>query len=256
MKNRKKKVIKSAAAVTMIAATMSLTSCEFMAAFADGMAQGMASYNYYNPYGYDSYNSFDANNSSYPLNSYASWNQAQPIVPLQQQDLYNYAVQVWNDVERQQQQQQQVLYNYAVQVWNDVERQQQELHDNIKNASKQYGFELTEEEILEIMNEANKAYLNEINGTSSLSNSSSNPSGYQGQTSSSQYENMYRKWERIAEGCINNGISGESSPTAACLQNKQTLLDAQKQMKRIRSEAAQNGVYIQQSRWETATGGY
>lgn len=85
-------------------------------------------------------------------------------------------------------------------------------------------------------------------------NSSGNE--YHGSLPQDQYENMYRKWERIAEGCINNGISGESSPTAASLQNKQTLLDAQKQMKRIRSEAAQNGVYIQQSRWETATGGY
>lgn len=79
---------------------------------------------------------------------------------------------------------------------------------------------------------------------------------YQGVLSPNQYEEMYHKYERIVEGCFNNGISGGSSPTAACLQNKQTLLDAQKQMKRIRSEAKQCGVYIQESKWETATAGY
>lgn len=83
------------------------------------------------------------------------------------------------------------------------------------------------------------------------------------------YEDTYRRYERLAESHYNslttlgyrsqnsNGISGGTGGMTnvggSIVTMKMNLLNAQKEMRRVRQEAAQNGVIIQQSHWETAT---
>lgn len=83
------------------------------------------------------------------------------------------------------------------------------------------------------------------------------------------YEDTYRRYERLAESHYNslttlgyrsqnsNGISGGTGDMTnvggSIVTMKMNLLNAQKEMRRVRQEAAQNGVIIQQSHWETAT---
>lgn len=251
---KKKKVIKSAAEVTMIAATMSLTSCEFMAAFAEGLAQGMASYNYYNPYGYGSYNSLTSSYPSYSLDPNVVWNQAVQEVAQQQQTFNNLATQTWNQ---------------AVQ---EVEQERQRLYNNLKNQKKADGSAAyTEEEIQQIMNNTYAEYAKEMGYTSSSQNGSNQ---YNGKLSPSQYEEMYRKYEKSVQdwfngltingskgtdshGNINGTVNSSHYTNGGTYSSAQTgMKNAQKEMRRIREEAAQYGVFIQQSKWETATAGY
>ena len=49
------------------------------------------------------------------------------------------------------------------------------------------------------------------------------------------------------------GFTESDMPTAAYLGNKMGLLNAQKEMRRIRMEADAAGVHIEESKWETAT---
>lgn len=95
---------------------------------------------------------------------------------------------------------------------------------------------------------------------------------YQGKLSPDQYERTYLKWEKSAqdyykyltEGGVrsqdNQGnIQGKTVgqiPGGGYVAWKQGLSKAQSEMRRIRQEAAQYGVIIQQSKWETATAGY
>lgn len=97
-------------------------------------------------------------------------------------------------------------------------------------------------------------------------------SEYKGKLTPEQYEDLYRRFEKSVQSFFNgltlNGYTTEDKqgnikgttvgkmPTAAYLKSKTELRDAQKEMKRIREEAAQYGVIIQQSKWETATAGY
>ena len=83
------------------------------------------------------------------------------------------------------------------------------------------------------------------------------------------YESQYRRYERLAESHYNSlttlgarySNNGNISGTAGNRSNiggnivtlKMNLRDAQKNMRRIRMEAAQQGVTIPQSSWETAT---
>lgn len=83
------------------------------------------------------------------------------------------------------------------------------------------------------------------------------------------YEDTYRRYERLAENHYNslttlgyrsqdsNGISGSTGSMTnvggSIVTMKMNLSNAQKEMRRVRQEAAQNGVIIQQSHWETAT---
>lgn len=70
------KSIKAFMAVTVLAATMSLTSCDVMLDVLGGMAMGMASYN---PYGYNGYTAYTDN--SYLLDpNYAMWQVQNGIV--------------------------------------------------------------------------------------------------------------------------------------------------------------------------------
>lgn len=99
-----------------------------------------------------------------------------------------------------------------------------------------------------------------------------NGSEYKGKLSPDQYQAAYRTYENSAQDYYryltmggvrsqdNNGniqgktvgqISGGNYTTW-----KQGLSRAQAEMRRIRQEAAQYGVTIQQSQWETATAGY
>lgn len=97
-------------------------------------------------------------------------------------------------------------------------------------------------------------------------------SEYKGKLSPDQYEAAYRRYENCAQSCFraltaggvrsqdNNGnIQGKTvgqMPGGSYVSFKQGLSDAQREMKRIRQEAAQYGVIIQQSQWEKATAGY
>lgn len=83
------------------------------------------------------------------------------------------------------------------------------------------------------------------------------------------YEDTYRRYERLAESHYNslttlgyrsqdsNGISGGTGSMTnvggSIVSMKMNLSNAQKEMRRVRQEAAQNGIIIQQSHWETAT---
>ena len=95
---------------------------------------------------------------------------------------------------------------------------------------------------------------------------------YNGKLSPDQYEQAYRRYENSAQSnfnlLTNGGIRSQDShgnitgrtvgqmPGGSYVSAKQGLRKAQEDMRRIRQEAAQYGVIIQQSQWETATAGY
>ena len=117
-------------------------------------------------------------------------------------------------------------------------------------------------------NEANSM---DYNGVSS-DNSVNNDFEYKGKLSLDQYELHYRKWESIAQDyyryLTDGGVRYQDSQgniqgkTVGQLTGgvytewKQGLSKAQAEMKHLRQEAAQYGITIQQSQWETATAGY
>lgn len=239
------KSIKAIVVTMLMGIVFSFTSCDVMM----GMAEGMASYSYYNPYGYGTYSSYG--NMSNSLNPYVVWNQAQQQVAQQQQFVNYTAQQTWN------------------QAKDKVEKEQKALHDNIKNTRKLDGSEFTETEILEIMNNAYSEQNKTLKQSSSLS---SDDSEYKGELSPVQYKETYLRYEKSVESWFNNltnngykgkdsegNITGKTVGTmlgGAYIQNKMGLLETQKDMKQIRLEAIKYGVYIQESKWETATAGY
>lgn len=97
---------------------------------------------------------------------------------------------------------------------------------------------------------------------------------YQGKLSPQQYEEMYRKYEKNvqdwfngltingatstdSQGNINGTVNSNHYTNGGTYTSAQMgLKNAQKEMKRIREEAAKYGVIIQQSKWETATAKY
>lgn len=66
------------------------------------------------------------------------------------------------------------------------------------------------------------------------------------------YEIMYRNWESRARSNYNSLMSASSSGGTYTAQ-KHNLNEAQQEMRRIRTDAAQHGVSISPSQWETAT---
>lgn len=88
-----------------------------------------------------------------------------------------------------------------------------------------------------------------------------------GVSSGGSYQTQYKRWENLAErhynSITNTGaratVNGEHSGTAGSMspsnytQQKKAFRQAQREMARIRTKAAKDGVNIPQSRWETAT---
>ena len=88
------------------------------------------------------------------------------------------------------------------------------------------------------------------------------------------YPEKYRQWEKIAEGWYRNLTTGGVRYTdkndnikgitngnmahvgGAYVRNQRGLAEAQREMKKIREEAARHGIIIPQSRMETATAGF
>ena len=217
----------------MMAALLPLHSCDFMT----GFAQGMASYNYYNPYGWNNYNSYGtvSTNNNYLLDpNYAVWQTQQQMAQT-------------NAVNQQ-------LINQTIQ---QVKKEEDEEYMRMT------GGRISREEWNAIKAQALAEQAKEP--------SFSQPE-YQGKLSPSQYEDAYHRYEKSVQSFFGNltqdgyktvdsqgNITGKTvgqMPTSAYLKNKQELRDAQKDMKRIRLEAAQYGVYIPESKWETATAGY
>lgn len=208
-------------------------------------------------YGTNDYNQimFQSNNMNYSLDPYVIWNQAVQEVQQQQEFINNTAQQTWNQAKEQ------------------VEREQQQLHDQIKNSRKWDGSEYTETEILEIMNNIYAERMgNQSNSNGGNGFDSGGGSEYKGELTPEQYEDLYRRFEKSVQGFFNgltiNGYKTEDKqgnikgttvgkmPTVAYITSERELRDAQKEMKRIREEAARYGVIIQQSQWETARAGY
>lgn len=95
---------------------------------------------------------------------------------------------------------------------------------------------------------------------------------YKGKLSPEQYQEAYRRWENSAQGHYNaltiGGVRSQDSQGnikgqtvgqmagGSYKTHKMGLTKAQNEMRRIRQEASQYGVNIQQSQWETATAGY
>lgn len=104
----------------------------------------------------------------------------------------------------------------------------------------------------------------------SYSSFSSGSGGYSsGGTSGGNYQSQYDMWARRAESNYNSltnlgysatskkgnksGGTLQSMSGSNYVQMKKNLRDAQREMQRIRRNAAHNGVTIQQSPWETAS---
>ena len=117
-----------------------------------------------------------------------------------------------------------------------------------------------------VMNSAGNSY---YTPDMSLSrNSSSSTSGANG----GNYQQQYQRWESLAERHYNsltnlgyrskNSSGSRSGGTlhsmngGTYVQMKKSLREAQREMARIRREAASHGVTIQQSKWETAMVNY
>lgn len=96
---------------------------------------------------------------------------------------------------------------------------------------------------------------------------------YKGEHSPEQYRANYRKWESYAENRIKNltsggyidkdkngNIKGKSNYNyvngIGYMGNQMGLHEIQREMRKIRLEAGKYGVYIEQSKWETATASY
>lgn len=82
--------------------------------------------------------------------------------------------------------------------------------------------------------------------TSLISNSNNSTS-----SSSLDYKSQYQNWERIAERHYNSITNMGSVSHSKYTHMKRSFREAQKEMARIRREAAKNGINIPQSRWET-----
>lgn len=101
---------------------------------------------------------------------------------------------------------------------------------------------------------------------------SGNISSQKSSVGGGNYQSQYDNWERLAERHYNSltnlgysstsssgkkhGSAGGRVSSGNYIQMKRSLREAQSNMRRIRREAASNGVTITQSRWETATVGY
>lgn len=91
-------------------------------------------------------------------------------------------------------------------------------------------------------------------------------------TGFSTYQSRYQQWENRASSVYSSltnlgysvkdksgnrsGGTASSMSSSNYIRQKQLLREAQREMQRIRREAARNGVTIQQSKWETATVSY
>lgn len=91
---------------------------------------------------------------------------------------------------------------------------------------------------------------------------------YTGDLSPSQYQESYKRYEHLAEMWFSNLTTGgvkyedkngnikgitSSDMTRTYVGNQMGLKDAQREMRKIRTEAAKHGVHIAESKWETAT---
>lgn len=232
-------LVKITLMMAAIATLLSLNSC---AEILMGMAAGMSGYNPYgySPYGYN--NSFTPSYSMGSMDYLLDPNYA--IAQTQQQQAQ------MNNVQRQ-------LMDVSVK---QVEQQQYETYLLMTSG----GTSLTYDEWKALaaqsaQENANSDYF-KVMGNSN------------GSLSSSQYRSIYSSYESSARSYYNaltsggvrsqdsNGnISGKTVGQMAggtYTSAKQGLQNAQKEMRRIRLEAAQHGVTIQQSKWETATAGY
>lgn len=94
---------------------------------------------------------------------------------------------------------------------------------------------------------------------------------YKGELSSAQYEARYRRYESLVEGRMRSLTIGgyqyedkngnkkgkvDDIKGYAYMDHQMGMKDAQREMKRIREEAAKYGVHITPSKWETATASY
>lgn len=86
----------------------------------------------------------------------------------------------------------------------------------------------------------------------SASYSSGTASNDSGSTSSGNYVATYRNWESRAESNYHSLMSA-SSTSGVYTAQKRSFTEAQQNMRRVRTEAAQHGVVITPSKWETAT---
>lgn len=109
-------------------------------------------------------------------------------------------------------------------------------------------------------------------GVAYIPSYNSNNSFSSGGSTAGNYESQYRNWERRAEQNYNSltnlgysstsssgnkrGGSGGKVSSGNYVQMKRNLREAQNQMRSIRRKAAQVGVNIPQSKWETASVSY
>jgi tetratricopeptide (TPR) repeat protein len=212
-------------------------------------------------------------NMDYLLDPNLAWQQAQLEVAQQQQFMNNMAQQTWNQAQQEVAQQQQFMNNMAQQTWKEagekVERERQQLYNQIKNTKKWDGTEFTEAEIMEIMN---NIYNEQLETTKQTNNSSSDESEYKGKLSPNQYVEAYYRYEKGVKSWFDNlttngvktqddqgnikGTTVGTMPGGTYTTSKMGMREMQKEMRRIRLEAEQYGVHIQESKWETATAGY
>lgn len=112
-------------------------------------------------------------------------------------------------------------------------------------------------------------YTNQNGGQYNSSGNTGSGNVRNNSSSTFDYQSQYRRYERLAESAYNSlttlgtrySNNGQTSGTTGNRSNvggnivtlKRNLRDAQRNMQRIRNEAAQHGITIAQSSWETAT---
>lgn len=93
-----------------------------------------------------------------------------------------------------------------------------------------------------------QAVKSSLQGNGGSYDSDSDSSNYGG---GSNYESLYKKWERQAEHAYDS-LTHASVSSSTYVRNKQLLRDAQNEMRKCRRKAASAGITINKSEWEDA----
>lgn len=126
--------------------------------------------------------------------------------------------------------------------------------------------------ILDALGNFANALANAFGGAATYTPQTYSRSSFSGGSAGDNYQSNYNNWERLAERHYNSltnlgysatsssgkkhGSAGGRTSSGNYIQQKRALREAQAEMRKIRRDAARDGVTIPKSRWEDASVGY
>ena len=126
--------------------------------------------------------------------------------------------------------------------------------------------------ILDALGNFANALANAFGGSATYTPQNYSQSSFSVGSAGGNYQSNYNNWERLAERHYNSltnlgysatsssgkkhGSAGGRTSSGNYIQQKRALREAQAEMRKIRRDAARDGVTIPKSRWEDASVGY